>query len=332
MNQIRDDLNSRGFTNSKGAPLDANFIPTLLHNRRYIGEYKYRDIITPNGVPAIIPQELFDRVQARLEKNRKSPARYKAIEPYLLVNKLICGTCGGMMVGESGRGSHNQTVYHYYRCTNSKKRKICTSSRKTVRKQAIEDAVVHAVMARIADDSFVQYVADRVMEAQQQESSLLPTLRKQLADTERGIKNMLNAIEAGIITESTKQRLIDLENAKKKIEMDIMQEELQHPIIPRDEIVFWICRFRKMDITDMQQRQQLIDSFVNAVVIYDDRILITFNYKDGEKTIKFSELSGSNLECNAPPNKKLLNIVVWELFSVYLNFLQCRKGSGAFFV
>ena len=156
-------------------------------------------------------------------------------------------------------------------------------------------------MARIADDSFVQYVADRVMEVQQQESSLLPTLRKQLADTERGITNMLNAIEAGIITDSTKQRLIDLENAKKKIEMDIMQEELQHPIIPRDEIVFWICRFRKMDITDMQQRQQLIDSFVNAVVIYDDRILITFNYKDGEKTIKFSELSGSNLDCNAPP-------------------------------
>lgn len=76
---------------------------------------------------------------------------------------------------------------------------------------------------------------------------------------------------------------------------------MQHPIIPRDEIVFWICRFRKMDITDMQQRQQLIDSFVNAVVIYDDRILITFNYKDGEKTIKFSELSGSNLDCNAPP-------------------------------
>lgn len=331
MNEIREELNRRGLTNAKGAPLDTNFVPTLLHNRRYIGEYKYRDIVIPQGVPAIVPQELFDRVQARLEKNRKSPARYKASEPYLLVNRLICGTCGGMMVGESGKGGHNKQVYHYYRCTNSKKRKTCTSSRKTVRKQAIEDAVVHAVMARIADDSFVQYVADRVMEVQQQESSLLPTLRKQLADTERGITNMLNAIEAGIITDSTKQRLIDLENAKKKIEMDIMQEELQHPIIPRDEIVFWICRFRKMDITDMQQRQQLIDSFVNAVVIYDDRILITFNYKDGEKTIKFSELSGSNLDCNAPPTKPLTSVSGF-LFSKILSADKqkpsCRPPSA----
>lgn len=38
----------------------------------------YRDILMPDGIPQIVPQNLFDRVQARMEKNRKSPARNKA--------------------------------------------------------------------------------------------------------------------------------------------------------------------------------------------------------------------------------------------------------------
>ena len=342
MNVIRNDLNRRGVTNTKDTKLDLHFIPTLLHNRKYIGEYKYRDIVIPGGIPALVPQDLFDRVQCQLKKNCKSPARYKATEPYLLATKLFCGTCGGMMVGESGRSAHSDRVYHYYRCTNTKKRKTCTSSRKTVRKQPIEDAVVHAVMARIADDEFVQYVAEQVMAAQQQESSLLPTLRKQLSDTERGISNVLNAIEAGIITDSTKQRLLDLENVKKEIERNILQEELQHPIIPRDEIEFWICRFRHTDIRDMQQRQQLIDSFVNAVVIYDDRILITFNYKDGEKTIRFSDLDGSDMEGSAPPQGHSERDVLFyfseaerEIFPPFLRRRRRRRdrpqsGNGRF--
>ena len=41
------------------------------------------------------------------------------------------------------------------------------------------------------------------------ESTNLPLLKKQLAETEKGINNMLNAIQAGIFTPSTKQRLID---------------------------------------------------------------------------------------------------------------------------
>ena len=43
----------------------------MLGNRRYIGEYKYRDIVVPDGIPAIVPLELFDRVQEKLAQNKK---------------------------------------------------------------------------------------------------------------------------------------------------------------------------------------------------------------------------------------------------------------------
>ena len=45
---------------------------------------------------------LFNKVQEKLAKNKKAPARHKAEESYLLTTKLYCGKCGALMFGESG--------------------------------------------------------------------------------------------------------------------------------------------------------------------------------------------------------------------------------------
>ena len=55
MKELRDWLNENGIRNKLGKPLNFNSIQHMLGNRRYIGEYKYRDIIVPDGIPAIVP-------------------------------------------------------------------------------------------------------------------------------------------------------------------------------------------------------------------------------------------------------------------------------------
>ena len=112
--EIRDYLNSKGVTNTKGKPINYGTIQRMLSNRRYIGEYSFREIVVPNGIPSLVPQDLFDRVQERLAKNSKAPARAKADEAYLLTTKLFCGHCGTAMNGESGK-SRNGTVHRYYK-------------------------------------------------------------------------------------------------------------------------------------------------------------------------------------------------------------------------
>ena len=61
MKNIRDWLNGAGVTTVRGKKIDLNFVAAILHNRKYIGEYSYRHIVTPGGIPAIVPQDLFDR-------------------------------------------------------------------------------------------------------------------------------------------------------------------------------------------------------------------------------------------------------------------------------
>lgn len=113
---------------------------------------------------------------------------------------------------------------------------------------------------------------------------------------------MLNAIQMGIINQSTKQRLDELEERKKEIELRIIHEEIKKPMLSRKDVTFWICRFRKLDVSRLEERRRLIDSFVNSVTIFDDYILITFNYKDGETRLDFKDIESSDLQSVGGPS------------------------------
>ena len=229
---------------------------------------------------------LSNKVQEKLAKNKKAPARHKAEESYLLTTKLYCGKCGALMFGESGV-SHTGKMYTYYKCAAAKKKKTC--DKKAVRKQWLEDLVVNETMKLVEDDASMNAIIAKVMELQNQESTDLPIYEKQLKETEVGITNMLNAIQMGILTSSTKERLEALEEQRKELQARIAEERLAKPKMKEEFVRFWLLRFRKLDMTQPEQRQALVDTFINAIYLYDDKVLITFNYKEGTETVAFGE-------------------------------------------
>ena len=301
MKEIRDWLNENGIKNPVGGEFTYNSVEHMLKNRRYIGELKFRDVVVPDAIPPIVPLELFDDVQEKIAKNKKAPARRKAEDDYLLTTKLHCGCCGALMFGESGT-SRTGEVHRYYKCATAKKKKGC--KKKTVRKQWLEDLVVNQTMQLVKDDAAMESIIAKVMELQNKENTNIPLYEKQLRDAESGIQNMLNAIQAGILTSSTKERLEQLEETKRELEARIAEEKLAKPKIKEEFIRFWLMRFRKLDMSLKDQRQALVDTFINSIYLYDDKVLITFNYKEGTQTITFEEAAqaaskenGSDLDC-----------------------------------
>ena len=63
----------------------------------------------------------------------------------------------------------------------------------------------------------------------------------------------------------------------------IAEERLAKPKMKEEFVRFWLLRFRKLDMTQPEQRQALVDTFINAIYLYDDKVLITFNYEDAKK-------------------------------------------------
>ena len=300
LKKLRDSLNARGLTTKKGFPFTYTTLAAMLKNRKYIGEYKYGDIVIPGGIPAIVPQDIFERAQERLTKNQKTPAAAKADERYLLTTKLFCGKCGAQMVGESGK-SRTGKMYHYYKCLSAKRKTGC--DKKAVKKDWIEDLVVNQTMAVVMNDRLMERIADRLLAIQGAESYDLKLMGRELSEVEKGIDNLLNAIQAGIFSQSTQKRLTELESRKEQLEKAILTEKLKRPALDREEISFFLHRFRNTDVTVPEQRQRLIDCFINAVYVYDDKIVLVFNYKNGTKTVKLNELRGSDLNMACPPTK-----------------------------
>ena len=333
MKEIRDWLNENGIKNPVGGTFTYNSVEHMLKNRRYIGELKFRDVVVPDAIPPIIPLELFDDVQEKIAKNKKAPARRKAEDDYLLTTKLYCGYCGALMFGESGT-SRTGEVHRYYKCATAKKRKGC--KKKTVRKQWLEDLVVNQTMQLVRDDAAMESIIAKVMELQDRENTTLPLYEKQLRDAESGIQNMLNAIQAGILTSSTKERLEQLEETKRELEARIAEEKLAKPKVTEEFIRFWLLRFRKLDMSLKDQRQALVDTFINAIYLYDDKVLITFNYKEGTQTITFEEAAqaaskgnGSDLDCLAAPRKTSTRCVLVFLFVCTMEGARTRRRRTA---
>ncbi len=310
--EVMDIVNNKGLRTTRGGKLSFSAVNRMLQNRSYIGEYHYSGIVNENGVPQIVPKELFDKVQKTLIKNKKAPARHKAKDDYLLTTKIFCGNCGSMMVGEIGTGRNNQQ-YRYYKCIGAKRRKGC-DRKKGIKKDVIENLVLSYVIRLIMNDEIVEKIIDLAMADQQKENIALPALQKQLSDINRSIENMLNAIQDGIYTPSTKERLTSLENSREELEILIAKEQISKPIISRNQFRYWLHELRNLNIEHLESRKCLVNTFVNSVVVYEDKIELVFNYREGTETVPFNTLKTVSDFSMVTPPKTSVHFCVRKFF------------------
>ena len=87
------------------------------------------------------------------------------------------------------------------------------------------------------DDNLIEKIANEVLKEQAKENTTLPLLKKKYAETVKGISNMLDAIQNGILTESTKERLESLELQKADLLLKITKEELERPLLTKEQII-----------------------------------------------------------------------------------------------
>ena len=150
--------------------------------------------------------------------------------------------------------------------------------------------VVNATMKMLMNDATIDAIVSALMTLQDAENTALPLYEKQLREVKSSIDNLLNAIQQGIFTRSTKERLDELEASRDELENKIAVEKLAKPRITEEQLRFFLERFRKMDVTRKSQRKMLIDTFVNAIFLYDDKMVLTYNFHESTETITFGEL------------------------------------------
>ena len=315
---IIETLNSQGRKTLNGTPFNKNSLHKILHNRRYIGDYVWSDIVIEGGMPQIVDRDLWERVQAKLKRREKASARARGEYDFILSGKLFCGHCGKPMIGDSGT-SKSGAKHYYYTCSTKKHGGDC--KKKSVRAAVIENEVINTTIQTILQDSMLEHIVDRVMEYQARDTdsaALISAYRGQLKETETAIAGILKAIEGGMFTPSMKDRMEELEGQKEGLQADIEREQINQKTLSRDELLFFLRQFMDGDPNDPAYRHRLVDTFINSVWLYDDKIVFTYNYSgEGSKvTLDIVDAAlGETNECStgtcqAPPITTKANTVI----------------------
>lgn len=280
--QIVDSFNHRGVKTAKGENFKYNTVYFMLRNEKYIGIYRYGDMVVNGVIDPIISPELWNRVQNILASNSRNRSRNRCTAPeeFLLTGKIYCEYCKKPIIGESGT-SRNGITYYYYKCS-SKKNRGAKCEKQTIRKTDLEDFIICKTVSTVLQPDIIDYLAKKVVEIQKSDahSLHLQSLQKQLADVQKNVNNLVHAIECGIITDSTKDRLVALENRREALKITIAQEEIQKPDITEEMIVYWLNGFKNQDINDTTFKIKLVNTFISAIYLHNDYVIIVYNFCD----------------------------------------------------
>lgn len=273
MRQISDELNARHILN-KDRPFLTSTVYTILHNEKYTGALKIHGEVYDNIYPAIITAETFQKTQALLKEN--STGKHVPDVTYLLRGKVDCGCCG-KRYNSAGGADRTGYIRRYYKCVN----KNC-AEHKSIRKDDLENIVINAINKVFGTASQIEKFTDSVLRRLKEkrgEHTNLKLMKKELEKIKKSIEGILKAVEMGVVTESTKERLEELEKQKHELTENILIEETKEQVsISKDQVKEFIYKAMK------EPTKNMIDMLIEKVTIFGDKIVITFRYKPDDET------------------------------------------------
>ena len=263
--EIISSLTKKGILH-KGKPFATNTIYGILKNEKYSGVYMHGEEVVDNMYPQLIDKELYKSVRQKVDKNKFGKRSIKV--EYLLRNKVKCGYCGKPISADTGT-ARNGEIKRYYKCIGRKKyNNGCTKT--PIRKEDLEECIINVIIQEMSKPEIMDAIVNKLMQLQnagESANSTLTMLLNEKYGVERSLNNLVNAIENGIVSNTTNKRLQDLEKQQEELERQILVERSKQSIkIPESEI----RQFYTQALRD--EKRLLVNLLIQEIVLYDDKI------------------------------------------------------------
>ena len=299
LQEIIDDLNNQGLRTTKGGLFNPNGLRHILMNRMYLGEYHYGGVVVPDGVPRIIPDDLFEEVQKRFVLNKHKPKAPEArnletTEPrFWLTGKLFCGECKESMQGVSGT-SKSGKIHYYYVC---KKHRRHRCKLKPVRKEFIEWTVIEILREFLSDQGNLASLAVDVSEYAKRmhsDDTYLKSLQAELAQAKKEIKNIVDAIKQGLVSKALQESLTELETKQDALSDAIDTEKAKLALANNDYgIKHYFEMYAKADFEDDETRRLIFEYFIDKIYVFDDKLIVDMFYSDNHVEVSLDAFLAS---------------------------------------
>lgn len=306
--EIINYLDTGGFRTRCGNPFSKTTINAMLQNEKYMGTYVFtmkvgknmkkrrtqkksndpEEVIRiPHGVPAIVSEETFLKVQEIIGNRRNKNVNRQAKEVYLLAGKIRCGECGAAYCGSRKYSGRNKTLHVTYRCNNRTMKTSKECSNTEVNRGRIEEYVLGVLSDVIFNEKIVPDIIakynNEVSETAKEKRDLIRSMEHRVKMLENNISNVVN-----VIAHSGSSHLLDkldsLESEQTELLQKIHDEKLKiieaavDDNVVREAFLQAKALFESGQLADMRY---LINLYLNEVTIYKDRIEVSINALPG---------------------------------------------------
>ena len=288
--EIVAELNRRGVRNHRGGLITASSLQTVFRNEKYLGILDQQGIRIENSHEPLIDQKTFEKVQEMAKKNKHTAAKNKADVPYLLTGKLFCGYCGEPLRGVCGTGKTGKRWY-YYSC---KGRKTKDCKKRHEKKDYLEWYVCEQTVEYILQPDRLDMIAKAVVKEYRKSfnNDAVSAAEKRLSyldgQMNKIVDMLLEVPESGRPALYAKMEKIGSEKESAEIELAKLKIANKTPFSVK-MIKDWLAYFCKGDLMDLEFREQLINTFINSVYLFDDKVVIYYNVEGG-KQVSYIEM------------------------------------------
>lgn len=281
---IINRLNVSGIKTKSGKKFTMSQLARIIRNEKYMGIVNVDGNVYTNVIPPIVEEKLFRECNLIMDSHKHKQRKNYDEQPYILSGKLFCGYCESAITAEAGT-SKTGRVYHYYKCY-GKKLKTTDCHKKPVSQDFIETIVFEATIKYVLRPKVIDKIAEMVTEKFNAEIStptVLLSLEKELKEVNKSINGIMTAIENGIFTKTTKERLLNLEAEQSELENKIAVEQVrQTKPLQVNEVKKFLTYFAYMKYEKGEEKNEFFNSFINRVILYDDMVIILYNSNDRE--------------------------------------------------
>lgn len=335
-------LNEAGHKTKIGNYFSKNSICDLLGNEKYKGTYVFNKrtskssgkrnnhsfknedeiIRVPNALPAIIEEDLFDKVQERLKSKKRGP-RTNGKNFYLLTGYIFCGECESSYVGNSYRGGRGGKKYPIYACTKRSSTTVCKN--KAIRQSVIEEFVIKELLKNVFSSESIKDISQQILEYAKnhntENQNELIEVEKKLAATDSKIDKLIDAVADGTLDSNTvKSKMSTLKEEKLALEEKASRLQFKsYDWLDEEKVERYILK-SKQDLlsNDDKLKRKVIETFVDKIKIYPDRIDLTFKICMTTNSQVERGLNGGGEGCRTPVRKQ-----------TYLSISEC---SSCFYI
>ena len=301
---IINELNRRGFRTKRGNKFGKNNLYDILRNERYVGTYIYNKSVSHDsdkkfnrhasknadeiirikgGLPQIISEEDFNKVQLLMNNRKRRAAAYKAKEEYLLSGKIICGECGSTYAGNARRSKN--CTYISYTCTKKNGKEKCRN--KGIQRDLIESIVLKHLSEKVFNKDIFPTIVSMYNDFALNKNSELLTMAKQIekriSATDKGINNIVNLV---VTTGSAALagKLTELESEKANLEKSLIEakRKISEMTVNEAELKKAFSKAKRLLVSGtLKNRKAIVQHYVKQVVMYNDKIEVEYNIFGG---------------------------------------------------